>query len=225
MSTSEAQEMVAKERIMKHMNADHQESIRRYIEASEQTSFYQVRDAQMTDINLNNIKISYGGKQAVIPFDPPMKSLREARERLVQMDKDSLQTLGRSDISITKFVQPYAIPAHMMNFTTWLITYTAFSRRSNFMAGSLLYDTLLSRTPGFATFCLTIQPLLLVIIMGAHSVECVLMARKLAKHGLTPFEAVWWLWVGTTFVEGFTASLRLNGLIAEKKKEKEAKKH
>jgi hypothetical protein len=48
----------------------------------------------MTDIDLNGIKISYGGKSTLIPFDPPLKSLREARERLVQMDKDALSALG-----------------------------------------------------------------------------------------------------------------------------------
>lgn len=179
----------------------------------------------MTDINLTHIKISYGGKQAVIPFDPPMKSLREARERLVQMDKDSLQALGRSDITITKFIPPYVHLGHLANFTQCFLTYTFFGRPSNFKAGSLLYDNLLFRLPRFANFCLTIQPYLFGIMISIHTFESVLMIRKLAKHGLTPFELIWWYWVGTCFVEGITSFKRLDGLIAEKTREKEAKKH
>jgi hypothetical protein len=51
------------------------------------------------------------------------------------------------------------------------------------------------------------------------------MARKLAKHGCTFMDAVWWKWVGTCFIEGFTSFSRLNALIEEKRREKDAKKH
>lgn len=179
----------------------------------------------MIDININNVKVRYGGKTAVLPFDPPMKALREARERLVQMDKDSLQKLGRSDITITKFVPCYVNPFHLFNFTQCFLTYAAFCRVANFTPGSLLFDNLLYRLPRFAKFCVTIQPYLFAIMVSIHAFESVLMIRKLAKHGLTPFESIWWFWVGTCFVEGVTSFWRLDGFVAEKTREKEAKKH
>lgn len=179
----------------------------------------------MMDISLTNIKVRYGGKTAVLPFDPPMKGFREARERLVQMDKDSLQKLGRSDITITKFIPAYVNPFHLLNFTQCFLTYAAFIRPSNFRPGSLLFDTLLFRVPLFTKLCIAIHPYLLLIMVSVHLFECFLMAKKLSRHGLTPFESIWWLWVGTCFVEGITSFWRLDAFIVEKTKEKEAKKH
>jgi hypothetical protein len=51
------------------------------------------------------------------------------------------------------------------------------------------------------------------------------MIKKLAKHSLTPFDKMWWPWTASCFVEGITSFWRLDGLIEEKRKEKEAKKH
>ncbi|KAJ4297697.1 hypothetical protein N0V90_005592 [Kalmusia sp. IMI 367209] len=226
MATPEAQEAAAKERIVKHMNADHADSVRRYLEAFKQKSFYQVRDARLTDVTLNDMKFNCSGQQVIIAFDPPMKSLREARERLVQLDKDALEALGRSDITVTKYIPPYAAHfLHVANFTQCLLTYIVFSRRANFKPGSLLYDNLLANFPRFSNFCLTIQPYLLAIMLGIHVLESVSMSRKLRRHGVTPYDGIWWAWIGSCFVEGKTSFMRLDALIEEKRKEKEAKKH
>lgn len=184
-----------------------------------------MRDAQITDINLNEMKISYHGKQAVIAFDPPMKSFSEARERLVQMDQDALKALGRSDIPITKFIPCYTNIYHLLNFSICITTLVVFSSASNFKPGSLLFNNLFFRFPGFANFCLNIQPYLFGIMLCIHTVESTLMVNKLTNHGLTPADTLWWQWAGTCFVEGFTSFRRLNGLIKERKEEKEAKKH
>lgn len=228
MATPEAQEAAVKERIVNHMNKDHADSVRRYLEAFSQKSFYQVRHARLTDVTLNDIKFNCGGQHIVIPFDPPMKALREARERLVQLDKDALNALGRSDISITKYNPPWA-PGfhfiHLLNFTTCLLTWLAFSRNANFQPGSFLHDNLLSEFPHFNDFCSAIQPILLPTMFIIHAIEAVLMARKLSRHGLTPFDGVWWAWVASCFNEGWTSFLRANSLIEEKRKEKESKKH
>ncbi|KAL1792972.1 hypothetical protein ACET3X_009479 [Alternaria dauci] len=191
-----AADAAAKQRIIKHMNADHHDSIRRYVEAYASKSMFQSRLAHMVDIDLNQMVFSCGGQQAVVAIDPPMKTMREARERLVQLDKDALQTLGRSDISVTKFVPAYTHPAHLWNFTQCF---------ASFVAGI-----------GWTVF---------VWMVPIHAVEVLIMARKLAKHECTFMDAVWWKWVGTCFVEGFTSFLRLNALIEEKRREKEAKKH
>ncbi|KAI4605284.1 hypothetical protein J4E83_010709 [Alternaria metachromatica] len=225
MTSPEAADAAAKQRIIKHMNADHHDSIRRYAEAYASKSMMQSRSAQMVDINLNQMVLSCGGQQAVIAFDPPMKAMREARERLVQLDKDALQTLGRSDIAITKFVPAYMRPAHLWNFTQCVLALLLLPRPANWQPGSLLYDTVLYLVPGFANFVARIGFTVWAIMVPIHMVEAIIMARKLAKHGCTFLDAVWWKWVGTCFVEGFTSFFRLSALIAEKKKEKDAKKH
>lgn len=186
---------------------------------------FQSRNAVMTDIDLNQMEFSCGGQQAVIAFDPPMKTLREARERLVQMDKDSLQVLGQSDIAITTFVPPYVKIPHLINFSQCFAAYALLPRPANFEPGSLLYESVLFRVPSFAAFVARISLPVLFVMLLIHIFETVLMARKLATHGLTPFDIIWWKWMGTCFVEGITSFWRLDGHIEEKRKEKEAKKH
>ena len=154
-----------------------------------------------------------------------MKSLREARERLVQVDKDALQVLGRSDISITAFIPPTAKLGHLYNFTQCLLSYILLPRPANFRPGSLLYNSLLYKLPSFAAFVAQISLVVLALMLAIHITEAALMARKLMKHGCSPGDVVWWKWVGTCFVEGGPAFWRLDGFIEEKRREKESKKH
>lgn len=243
MATPEAQEAAVKERIVNHMNKDHTDSvsysaavqdsisppqIRRYLQAFKQKFFYQVRGARLIDVTLNDIKFTCGGQQVVMPFDPPMKTLKEARERLVQLDKDALKALGHSDITVTNYVPPWAPGQHyihIINSAACLFTWIIFARKANFQSGSFVHDNLLSRFPSWSEFCLAIQPFLISIMFIIHAVEAVLMARKLSRHGLTPFDGIWWAWVGSAFNEGFTSFRRVNTHIEQKQKEKELKRH
>lgn len=149
----------------------------------------------MTDIDLNGMKISYAGKKAFIPFDPPMKSMRDARERLVQMDKDANEALGRDPISITTFIPCYVHPGHLFNFSACFLTYLFLSRSANVQPGSLVYDHVLYRFPGFVNFVTAIRLWVFSIMTAIHVTESVIMAKKLRKHGLTPLDGFWWKWV------------------------------
>lgn len=235
----------AKQRIIKHMNADHHDSvrntlttlvvtadliaiskIRRYVEAYASVSMFHSRDAQMTDITLNEMTFKCGnGQHPKITFDPPMKSLREARERLVQLDQDALKVLGRNDIPVTTYVPPYVKLGHLWNFTQCLVAFTLLPRSANFEPGSLLYETLLFRVPAFASFVASIGFLVFAFMVPIHLIEAVIMSHKLAKHGTTFLDAVWWQWMGSCFVEGITSFWRLNELIEEKTREKKSKTH
>jgi hypothetical protein len=151
----------------------------------------------MTDIDLNGMKISYAGKQAFLPFDPPMKSMRDARERLVQMDKDANEALGRDPIPITTFIPCYVHVGHLFNFSACLLTYIFLPREANIQPGSLLYDHALYKFPGFVEFVKVIRLWVIWIMLGIHITESVLMVKKLRKHGLTPLDGLWWKWVRT----------------------------
>ncbi|KAL6703287.1 hypothetical protein ACN47E_009994 [Coniothyrium glycines] len=225
-SETQTQEAAAKQRIIKHMNADHHDSIRRYVEAYGSASMFQSRNARMSDITLTEMRFHCGnGQSPVITFDPPMKSLREARERLAQMDKESLQVLGRSDIPITTYIPPYVKLGHLWNFTQCLVAYALLPRPANFKPGSLLYETVLFRIPAFAELVARVSFIVFAIMLPIHLIETVIMSMKLAKHGTTFLDAVWWKWMSSCFVEGITSFWRLDGLIEEKRREKEAKKH
>lgn len=160
-----------------------------------------------------------------IAIDPPMKSLREARERLVKIDKDTLEILGRSDITIGRYIPPWAKLGHLLNFSQCLLVYLLLPRGANFRPGSVVYDNLLFLVPGFASFVLRVRWTVLPIMLAIHAAESFVMAKKVKRHGLSPADAVWWAWVGSCFVEGITSFWRLDGLVAEMQREKDAKKH
>jgi hypothetical protein len=185
----------------------------------------QSHSAQMTDISLEQMKFSCSGQSINVPFDPPMKSLREARERLVQMDKDTLEILDRSDITVSHYIPPYVKLGHLFNFSQCLLVCFLLPRGANFKPGSLLYDNLLYVFPAFANFVLQVRWYVLPIMLAIHLSESVVMAKKVRRHGLSPADAIWWAWVGSSFVEGVTSFWRLDGMIAEKQKAKDAKKH
>jgi hypothetical protein len=188
---------------------------------------FQTRNAQMTDISLNQMKFTCNGQQYTIAFDPPMKSLREARERVVQLDKEALQVLGRSDITIDKYIPPTAHLGHLWNFSQCLFSYLFLPPSSIWQPDSLLYDTVLYRVPTFANFVTYVGWWIVFgIMIPIHTIEAGVIARRLrTKHGLTPLDWVWWAWTGSCFIEGITCKWRLDKLVEEKRKEKDAKKH
>jgi hypothetical protein len=187
----------------------------------------QTRSAQMIDINLEEMKFTCNDEQHTIAFDPPMKSLRDARERVVQLDKEALQSLGRSDLTIDKYIPPTTHVGHLFNFSACLLSYIFLPFPSIWQPGSLLYGTVLHHVPWFANFVAQFGWWIVVAFMiPIHSTEAGIMARRLrTKHGLTPLDGLWWSWTTSTFVEGITAKWRLDALLERKRKEKDAKKH
>ncbi|KAI2474463.1 HugZ heme iron utilization protein [Pyrenophora tritici-repentis] len=219
MGSPNTQDEATRQRIIKHMNTDHHDSIRRYVEAFASKSVFQSRKAQMIDIDLNQMVISSGdGQRSVITFDPPMQNLREARERVVQLDKDAQQILGRSDIPVTPS-SPRTGTRPIGSVHNVLTVLPLLPRQANWQPGSLLYDSVLHLVPGTANFVAKFG-WTVVFLMLAHVIEAFIMVRKLARHGCTFLDAVWWKWVGTCLVEGFTSFRRLDALVEEKKREK-----
>lgn len=127
-----------------------------------------------------------------------MTSYREARERVVEMDKECLAGLGRSDITVTKYISPHG--AYLVSFVVISITFIAYSTRANFEDGGYLAAIVPSV---FARFSRTIQPFVFYPMLAIHSAEAYHMARgRLAKHSVNVRSKVWWQWLGTTFIEG-----------------------
>lgn len=132
------------------------------------------------------------------PLDPPMGSFREARERLVQMDKECVKAMDRSDITVKEFVPPTG--SYLALFVIVSTTFLTFNSRSHFEAGSYLSAVL----PGwFARFCWTVQPFVFWPMLVLHGLESWHMSRgRLRKHNVNMRTQVWWLWMATTFIEG-----------------------
>lgn len=175
----------------------------------------------MTDVDLTGMTFVCGSKIYRIPFNPPMSSYREARERAVAMDKESLAGLGKSDITVSEFVPPHGF--YILGFLVVATTFVAYSQRWWFGQGEVVERYL---GPGFARFCWYIQPWLISGMLLIHGSEAVFLARNyLWKHSVNVRTLVWWQWVFFGFVEGQLAFWRFHDLVRRKRAEKEKQKH
>lgn len=127
-----------------------------------------------------------------------MTSYREARERVVEMDKECLVGLGRSDITVIEYIPPHGF--YLALFMTVSATLIAFSTRSIFEEGGYVS----ALVPGaFLRFCWIIQPFVFYPMLVIHGAEAYHMARgRLTKHSVNVRSRIWWQWLGSTFIEG-----------------------
>ena len=225
MEEAQAKEVAIKQRIITHMNADHQDSLVRYLEHFCSLSSSAARNAKLDDISLKSLTVlSTNGSAHIIPINPAMTSISEARGRVVAMDAEAINGLQRSDITVKRYVRPHGWTAVV--FLSAAFGFLWFSRRSNFLPGSLLYDNLLRHTPWFAQLCYTFQPLAIITMDILHGSEATYMATsRLRKHTVPTFSRLWWTWVASTFIEGVGAFTRFDELVTEETKKKEKVKH
>lgn len=226
MSSKHAQVGASKESIVKHMNTEKTDSIRHCLQAFNGVPFYKLRNARMTNISLNNMELSYSGRKFTLPLNPPLESMNEARQRIVELDNNALQILGRSDVPITKFV-PVNLrhPVSAFLFGLSIFCWVSFSSGANFQPGSLLYDNVFRHTPGFAQGCFNIQHGFIRLVIFSHGIEALIMAWKLNKHGLNPLDGLWWAWVVSVYFEGWLTFVRLHYYLKEKRQEMKQEKH
>lgn len=219
----------AQARIMKHMNADHQDSLMRYLRHHHDISFFSARNAELVAMELSYLTIAsasnfFSVKEHRIPIDPPLASWADARSRLAAMDAESCSALQCSPITVKKWIRPYGTSA--VNFTLFLWLYSTFCRRANFLPGSLYYRYFFGSRPGLANFCSNIQPFLFYGVLAIHLMECLFIMRpRLQKHTVRMFSSVWWLWSFSSCFEGVGATLRFDRLVKEEEEKKAKQKH
>ena len=220
-STDEA----AKQRIITHMNNDHQDSLIRYLRYYAQLSSLSARNAHLADISFDSLTILSSNRIShAIPIKPAMTSWSEARPRVVAMDGEAVAGLGASNITVKQYKPPRGFMTAV--FVACLLTFITFCRRANFEPGSIFYDTLLKYVPNFAKFCWTYQPLGFGLMVAMHAGETVWMVKsRLEKHTVRTFSRVWWMWVLSCFVEGTGSFIRFGECVEEEKAKREGMKH
>lgn len=215
----------AKHRIITHMNADHQDSLIRYLEYYAHLSPFAARNAKLTDITFDSMTIASSINNVHnVRIKPPMTSWSEARPRVVAIDAEAVKGLGRSSVTVKRYKGPRGWMTVVM--VVCVLTFVAFARRGNFLPGSLLYDGLLRYVPGFAKFCWMVQPLVFYPMLAGHAVEAVHMERsRLRKHTVRMFSRTWWMWVISNFVEGLGAFVRFDEVVRDEEERREKAKH
>lgn len=213
---------IAKTRITAHMNKDHQDSLRRYLQHYCKLSFTNAASAQLEDINFTHLIITSSAGRNFIPLEPPLQAWSEARTRLVSMDAESLKGLGLSSVVVKDYKAPTGFPLFV--FLLCATVFALYSRASNFIPGSMVFEVLqLHKAPGFARFSYTIQPWVILGMDVIHGAEALWMAKKLYRHQVILFSQVWWKWMLTTFVEGITCHKRFDHLVRVQQEKSEHK--
>ena len=227
-SSSADKDAAAQARIITHMNADHSDSLIRYLRHYHGVSSSAARNARLTAIALDSMAISasllpFSSTSYPIKFEPPLSSWAEARARLVEMDGESCRGSGCSDVTVKRYAPPKGFL--VVNFALFAWAWISFPSRSNFLAGSLYHNILFKHMPGFARFCHTIQPFI-VFLLVAHIGEAIYLARiRMEKHTVPMFSLLWWKWFISIAIEGFPGLLRFNAAVEEEKLKKERQKH
>lgn len=223
MAEKEAQDAAAKTRIITHMNNDHHDSVKstnltplalhpnqtrhqivRYLQHYGKIPSYIAYDGRLTDVSLTTLTLTCHNRTIHIPFDPPLTSYRETRERVVELDKQAREALGQSSVTVTQWLPPTGL--YFVEFLATTTTFLAYSRRWWFLPGGVVERFL---GAGFARFSWQIQPYLISLMLLIHGAEVVFFARgPLARHSVNVRTATWWLWAFSVFTEGVFASMR-----------------
>ena len=216
--------MASKDFVIKHMNADHGDSLQHYLRAYNGISAAEASGAVLEDLTLENLLITTHGTRYTVPFQPPMKDLTEARGRLVALHKDSLAKLGLWDVTLTEYSAPRGFQAVIFGLV--LFTYASCWRRSNLLPGSFVYENLgFKFVPDLAHFVYTIWPVFFPAVVGIHVFESAALAvLRLRPLGVPFGSKLWFTWVGSCFIEGFGAFVRIGEIVKRERAKKGGKK-
>ena len=227
--SSTDKDVAAQARIITHMNADHSDSLIRYLRHYHGLSSLAARNARLAAIALDSMTIStsslpFSPTTYQVKLDPPLSSWAEARARLAEMDGESCRGVGCSNVTVKRYAPPTGFMLFSFAYCAWL--YVTFSTRSNFLPGSLYHSIVFQHMPGFARFCHSVQPFVFFSLFLIHLGEAVYLARtRMEKHTVPMFSRLWWTWFISDVIEGFTALLRFDAIVKEEKLKKERQKH
>lgn len=202
------------ERISSHMNKDHKLSIEDYLVSYGHVDIAKVKSFSMTHIDTESLTITFRLKdtdlnlEKIIPFDPPMKSLSDARDRLGSMAKDAAAQRGFSHIQINEYVYPgtSGVLAHFLIHSALFVGFfpALFNNRlfSAFIKQPVI-DWLVRHA-------FKIELLAILI----HVAEVYFILMPLAQYyRVEDFRLEWYI---AGIIEGFPAIRRLKQLVADK---------
>ncbi|KAI0147762.1 hypothetical protein GGR57DRAFT_244328 [Xylariaceae sp. FL1272] len=216
----------AKTRIMSHMNKEHGAELKQYLRAFNGLSSSAAADAELIDLSLDTLSIKSASGVHKVRISPPMKTLADARVRLVDMAQVAQQKLGLSDIRINEFEAPRGVGIVSFIGVSFYFASALALSFGLLRPGTTAWATLDNYFPygaqGFAWLVKAIAIPVLII----HVTEAWWMARgRLATYGIEVGSTLWFLWVVQVFLEGFPAMARFDSLVAAEKKKKESVKH
>jgi len=212
----------AKARTIQHMNKDHKQDLSHILQHFCRISPADADDPTMLDIDLHSVTVLSGAGparlQRSIPFNPPMTSFDERRTRLVAMTHAAREALGVD--SDTGPVLGYGRPrgTEWITFVGVVLYFGCFAavRAGWAEPGSGLSGLAEGYFPGGAgTFRWVVETIFWPVV-GIHLGEAWWFERSRCRpNGIPRGSAVWFLWLGNVFFEGYGTFLRFDRLLAK----------
>ncbi|RMZ89452.1 hypothetical protein DV736_g3314, partial [Chaetothyriales sp. CBS 134916] len=221
---------VMRTRILTHMNADHQFSLILYSRNYSKLPLSHAKSSKLEDIALTHMTIHSSFGRCMIPFDPPLNSLNEARERVVAMHQQAMKELDVEDVLIERYVLPdRAWMWVVMVLCAWTIVTFSPPLRPLLRPES---GSVISRIWGLgglanelAELAFTASPVVWPLTVLIHTGEAAYMIRaKLRRYQVEPFSGVWLAWVVDCFLEGIGSFVRFNEMVGAIRDERKRKK-
>ncbi|KAI0484506.1 hypothetical protein GGR56DRAFT_27754 [Xylariaceae sp. FL0804] len=236
MALDEAQ----KARLMAHMNKDHAAELSQYLRAFNGLSARAAARAQLVDLTLDSLTIRCGsGTTHTVAVSPPMASAADARARLVDMAQRAQRALGIGDVQVRAWTPPQRRGGGAVSFAGVAFYFVCAAAVFGFGLGTGSgggfggdgdgnggwLDAVWRPLGGAQGFRWLVKAMF-VPVLAIHVAEAVLFARtRLARHGAVMDDGVWWLWVASTFFEGYPSFKRFDAMVEAERRKKEAAKH
>ena len=211
------------------MNADHHLSLRLYLQHYNHVPNSGTATAKMLDVTTEHIILSSSYGRHVVQFEPPMKSLMEARERLAEMHNLCLRELHVSDVVVEGYTPPDRVWQYLLS-SLCLLIFVTFPFRESLRpeSGSLVAKiwSLGGVAPWLARLSYTLAPFTLGFIVVAHGAEALwFINRRLNRHWVETGSMSWWCWVVDCLVEGAGCLSRFDRVVKRLEAKKAGGKH
>ncbi|TVY34028.1 hypothetical protein LOCC1_G008649 [Lachnellula occidentalis] len=151
-----------------------------------------------------------------------MKTYAEARQKSVDMDRESRAALDISSIRLTSYQRPRSA-MHIFIFGLCGMAITFFATRQWIVPGTWFYENALPWFPGGPEWFHWACKVLFAPTLAIHVFEATMLDRtRLRKYGVERGSGLWFKWIGSALVEGFGTFQRIDTMV--KKEELEAEK-
>ncbi|KAF8711035.1 integral membrane protein, partial [Rhizoctonia solani] len=202
-----------KDRIIQHMNKDHQDSLVDYLRFYANIPAQEASTAKLVDINndgmtftvTNVAKNGSPSRSVVVPINPPIDSLMQARERLVAMASEAMEGLGRSRWRVESYPGP-SLAGILYGATTGIVLGLTLFPNETLRPGVKARQIVLFDSENIARWIYTYHREIRSVIAGVAFYTAIMpMRRRLQRHSYKSGWGHWFAW--------FTAAL-LGGPVA-----------
>jgi len=217
-------EEAVKTRIISHMNDDHQDSLVRYLEHYVHLSSYAARNARLVGVSLSAMVITASGMSHVVSFDPPLKSFSEVRTRVVVMDAETREALGRSEVTIKKFEWPKTLTNRVFAYGGGTLLWVA----AGLMSQQFMYQNIYRYIPWAEVYeKYHARQWVSLFLAATHSYEALFLLRPmLKKHSVPTGSLLYWRWMSMNFwIDGFMTLQRFQKAVQVEEERKAKAKH